>query len=103
MKKYVVICLLLAACTNTATNDTKADTTAKQPSPVTTVANDDEMNFVDACVENSKQRLGEAKAYATCKCIYDQVKQKNPSGDSAAMDAILADTTQIAAMAAKCK
>jgi len=95
---------LFSACNNDAstkkdnkdsgvTNTTSA--TAKTWSP------EDELEFMNDCVDNAQARLGNEKAYAYCKCVLGQVKTKY------AMDSTLitklSDTTEVAKMALNCK
>lgn len=59
------------------------------------------LNFLNGCVENAKLTLGEAKAFAFCKCMYNQVHAKYPDLDSAALLRI--DSAEINRMAASCR
>lgn len=106
MYKLFILLLLcsLAACNNATTPAAKAPDSNKPTAVPTTdsVAREAELNFIDGCVENAKLTLGEAKAYAFCKCIFAQVKTKYPEIDSSVM-AALADTAEVARMAANCR
>lgn len=64
---------------------------------------EDEMEFMDACVEGSSERLGEEKAFNQCKCILRQIQAENPGNDSTKSALIMTDTAKMAAMAQKCK
>lgn len=61
----------------------------------------EEKEFLSGCVDSAKLKLGEAAAYARCKCILGQLKQAYPNMDSAAP--ALMDVKKVAAMAAQCK
>jgi hypothetical protein len=62
---------------------------------------DEEKEFLSGCVDSAKVKLGEAAAYAQCKCMLNQLKQNYPNMDSAAP--ALMDVKRVAEMAAKCK
>lgn len=64
---------------------------------------EDEMEFLDACVEGSAERLGEEKAFNHCKCVLRQMQAANPSNDSAKAALIITDSTRMAAMLSKCE
>ena len=62
---------------------------------------DEEKEFLSGCVDSAKVKLGEAAAFAQCKCMLNQLKQNFPNMDSAAP--ALMDVKREAEMAAKCK
>ena len=64
---------------------------------------DAEMNWMDECVEGSKNRLGEEKAFNQCKCILRQIQEKNPSNDSLKNVEITGDTALVTEMAKHCE
>ncbi len=70
---------------------------------VTSLPQKSELEILAGCVDNAKANLGEAKAYALCKCILGQVQQKYPGADSTALINHLNDTTQVAQMAKQCQ
>jgi len=99
------IALSLGACNN---EKSEAKQTAKDSSiPATALSSawtrDDEMEFMDGCVEKSAPTMGEEKAFNTCKCILRQIQTKNPANDSTQTALLMTDTTQMAAMAQACK
>ena len=61
----------------------------------------EEKEFLSGCVDSAKLKLGEAAAFAQCKCMLNQLKQNFPNMDSAAP--ALMDVKRVAEMAAKCK
>lgn len=60
-------------------------------------------SFVDGCMDNFRVALGEAKAYAFCKCMYNQLKAQNPGADSVAIEELAMDTARVNRLAAKCQ
>jgi hypothetical protein len=62
---------------------------------------DEENEFLSGCVDSAKTKMGEAAAFAQCKCILNQLKQNFPNMDSAAP--ALMDVKRVAAFVEKCK
>ena len=96
-----------AACSNnngrqSASGDSAIQTTATGL-PKDPVAREATFNFVDGCMDNFRLALGEAKAYAFCKCIYGQIQAENPAADSVEVEQLALDTARIARMAEKCR
>jgi hypothetical protein len=54
-------------------------------------------------MDNFRVALGEAKAYAFCKCMYNQLKAQNPGADSVAIEELAMDTARVNRLAAKCQ
>lgn len=97
-------CLVFLACNNSTTETTTVkDTAAKGTTVSKNWTPEEELEFVGPCVENAKARFGEAKAYAYCKCIFQQVNTKYSNLDSAALMDKLSDTAEIAQMAKNCE
>lgn len=95
----------LVACNNSSTTKEKNNDSAKTTAglPTDSLAKEATFSFVDGCMQNFKIALGEAKAYAFCKCVYDQLKAQNPGADSLAIDELASDTARVAKLAAKCR
>jgi len=102
---YKFLCILLfagfAACNSSPETRETSSSNAAKGAPGW--ARNDEMEFLDACVENSAERLGEEQAFNTCKCILRQIQEKNPENDSAKVALMITDTAQMKAMADKCR
>lgn len=60
-----------------------------------------QLSFIDGCMENSRLTLGEPKAFAFCKCMYEQIEAKYPNLDSAGIANL--DTATVARLAASCR
>lgn len=60
-------------------------------------------SFIDGCMENARLTLGQEKAYAFCKCIYNQIKNENPDADSVEIESLAQDTARVAKMAEECR
>ena len=94
----------LVACNNSSQSGRASDSTKKTAGlPSDSMAREATFSFIDGCMENSKLTLGDQKAFAFCKCIYDQLKAQNPGADSLEIDRIAMDTTRLAKMAANCR
>ena len=92
--------LLIGACKNspkTTTEEGKGAVATKGY----TWATEEENEFMSGCVDSAKVKIGEAAAYAQCKCILQQLKAGYPSMDSAAP--ALMDVKYVAQLAEKCK
>lgn len=104
MNKLLLATLLLVvtACNSKApgSETSSSDNAAKAGASAWT--REDQMEFLDACVEMSTERLGEEEAFNKCKCILRQIENENPSNDSTKSALIMTDTAKMAAMAAKC-
>lgn len=101
LKNFLFVAVVvLSACNSgpkTSSNDDKTSTNAKSYN----WSENDEKEFLSGCVDSARLKLGDAAAYAQCKCILGQLKQAYPNMDSAAP--ALMDVKKVAAMAAKCK
>ena len=105
MHKIILSMLLVTAiaCNSKSpktAGESSSENAAKQP---VTWTRDAEMNWMDECVEGSKKRLGEEKAFNQCKCILRQFQEKNPTNDSAKNVTMINDTALIASMAKNCE
>ena len=80
-----------------------ASTTAAPGGITQALSKESELEILAGCVDNAKTTLGDAKAYALCKCVLGQVQEKYPSADSAALIRYLNDTTEVAAMVKNCR
>jgi hypothetical protein len=94
----------LLACNNSGTKE-KKDNAATTSSclPADSNARAATFSFVDGCMQNFRIALGEPKAYAFCKCVYNQLKEQNPKADSLLIEELALDTARVAALAAKCR
>ena len=104
----VLFSLSLFACNNSgnekSNTTTATTTTATTPGlPADSNARAATFSFVDGCMDNFRIALGEPKAYAFCKCIYNQIKTENPGADSVAIEELARDTARVSRMAAKCR
>lgn len=107
MNKLILFLIagFLLACNNSSTSDSSKNNTAPTNTglPTDSLAREATFSFIDGCMENAKLTLGDQKAYAFCKCIYDQLKVQNPTADSLAIEELAMDTARIAKMAANCR
>ena len=107
MRKH--LCLLVYifcfSCSNESSNSAteNASATAAPGGVTQALSKETELQILAGCVDNAKATLGDTKAYALCKCVLGQVQEKHPSADSATLIQYLSDTTEVAAMAKKCK
>ena len=105
--KLIFFCFIfgLAACNSSSNNksESKDAKVKKGILPADSMSKEALFSFIDGCVANSKLTLGEEKAFAFCKCIYEQIRTANPGMDSARVDAMVNDTAQVAKMAANCR
>lgn len=104
--------ILLAVCFLTACNNSNNPQSANgvSASQTTTngiskdpVARRAKFTFIDDCMQNARITLGDQKAYAYCKCIYEQLKAQNPGADSVEIEELALDTARIVRMAEKCR
>ena len=100
----VVAFLFFTACNNEATTTSPGKDSNQNNTPAATAQSwtqEDELEFINGCVDKAKARFGEEKAYVYCKCILAQVETKY------AMDSTLisklSDTAQVAKMAQNCE
>ena len=95
----------LLACNNSATTkETKGDSAITSSGlPADSNAREATFSFVDGCMQNFRIALGEPKAYAFCKCVYNQLKAQNPGADSIAIEELAMDTARVAKLAANCR
>jgi hypothetical protein len=64
---------------------------------------DAEMHWMDECVANAKDKLGEEKAFNQCKCMLRQWQAQNPANDSLRDVSIKNDTVLVNAMFKNCE
>ena len=105
---YKLLLVLIAGCMlacNNSANEKKTTVTAKSSTglPADSMAREATFSFIDGCMQNAKLTLGDQKAFAFCKCIYDQLKAQNPGADSIAIEELATDTARVSTMAAKCR
>jgi len=96
--------LAIAACNSGPQSASSKDSTRNESTSAAKVyawPADEEKEFLSGCVDSAKVKLGEAAAYAQCKCMLNQLKQNYPNMDSAAP--ALMDVKRVAEMAARCK
>ena len=95
----------LLACNNgpnkTRESKTAADTAGQTTATKYTWQETEEQEFLSGCVDSAKIKVNEATAFAQCKCILTQLKQRFPSMDSASP--ALMDVKYVAQLAANCK
>lgn len=106
LKRFCLLAYIFCfSCSNESSNSTSEDSSAMAPPGSVTQAfsKESELEILASCVDNAKTTLGDAKAYALCKCVLGQVQEKHPNADSAALIQYLSDTTEVAAMAKKCQ
>lgn len=108
-----ILPLFLASCliackNNDASTARQKDSTATAGTPVAAVplatdsaARVEQLSFIDGCVESAKLTLGDAKAFAFCKCMYAQIQVRYPGLDSAEISRL--DTAIVAKLAATCR
>ena len=97
---------LLFACNNsdnTSKNRTEAPAKSSAALPADSLEREATFNFIDGCMQNARVTLGDEKAFAFCKCIYDQLKARNPGADSVAIEELARDTATVTRMAASCR
>ncbi|NTS39577.1 hypothetical protein HRG84_01555 [Flavisolibacter sp. BT320] len=105
-KRFCLVAYIFCfSCSNDAadTASEKAATPAAPGEVTTSFSKESELEILAECVDNAKENLGDAQAYALCKCVLGQVQKKYPGADSAALITYLSDTTEVAAMAKECK
>ncbi len=95
--------LLFTACTNEASTKDGKDSASTNTTSATakTWTQEDELEFMNGCVDNAKARLSSEKAYAYCKCVLGQVKTKYAMDST--IIAKLSDTAEVAKMAQNCE
>ena len=107
MYKLILLFIIsgLLACNNSGTTKGSKDDSAKTAAgvPTDSIAREAKFSFIDGCMQNAKLTLGDQKAFAFCKCIYDQIKAQNPGADSIAIEELARDTARIGKMAANCR
>lgn len=108
MKPLIFLCctVIFLACNNQSTESEtlNADSSNnRSATPSTLLSEESELEIMAGCVDNAKPNLGEAKAYALCKCVLEQIQEKFPGADSSALIGYLNDTTQVRQMAEECK
>ena len=96
------ICCLLA-CNNSATKKDVSSSVKGAALPADSMSREALFVFIDDCVTNATPTHGQEKAFALCKCIYEQLRKDNQGIDSTQMQALTRDTAQVAKMVANCK
>ena len=101
----VLFASCLFACNNSGTTKDKRADSSKQATglPADSLAREATFSFIDGCMQNARLTLGDQKAFAFCKCIYDQLKAQNPGADSIDIEALARDTATVGKMAANCR
>lgn len=106
-KAVLAFSFLAAACGNASTPEANRADSFQRPTttplPADSAALNEELSFIDGCVDNAKLTLGEQKGYAFCKCLYGQVQAKNPTMDSVQLDAMMQDTAMMNRLSANCR
>ena len=109
MKKllFLFCCACFMACSNQPASDTEKNNTAGSPTVSSTLSTESEMEILAGCVDNAKDNAGndldDAKAFALCRCVLQEMQKKYPDADSVALVNHLSDTTQVAELAKKCR
>ena len=106
MSKIILLLsvIFLAACNSDGSNSKATkDSIQTQKTIASSWTNQAEMEFIDDCVINAKERLGEEKAFNQCKCVLRQIQENNPANDSLTSVKLMMDTAQIAGFARKCQ
>ena len=107
MNKLILLAVagFFVACNNSDTAKKKNADTAKKTNgiPADSVAKDATFSFIDGCMQNARITLGDQKAYAFCKCIYNQLKAQNPGADSIDIEELARDTATVNKIAATCR
>lgn len=104
---FLLAVCFATACSNNNSRSTDANNASTQTVntgiPKDSVARDATFSFIEGCMQNARLTLGEQKAYAYCKCIYNQIKAENPGSDSIAIEELAMDTARVARMSQKCR
>ena len=105
MYKIILSLLLVTfiACNGKSPKVATESTSENAAKQTVSWSRDAEMSWMDECVEGSKNRLGEEKAFNQCKCILRQIQEKNPANDSLKNVEITGDTALITTMAKQCE
>ena len=101
----IALCLLVA-CNNSENkgkDSTNSVTRSSVALPADSLEREATFSFIDGCMQNARVTLGDQKAFSFCKCIYDQIKAKNPGADSVAIEELARDTASVTKMAASCR
>jgi spore coat polysaccharide biosynthesis protein SpsF (cytidylyltransferase family) len=104
--KFLSLCtvLFLFACDNSSnTREQKQSSKKTATLPADSMSKEALFSFVDGCIGDFKLALGEQKAFAFCKCMYDQVRNDNPDIDSVKLKTLVNDSAQVNKMAANCR
>src|SRR4051812_17907011 len=98
---FISLISFLIACNNSSTETKGSDSGKKNAAlPADSMSNEALFSFVDGCITNAnaKLTLGDEKAFAFCKCMYEQLRKDNPDIDSAKLGALVNDTAQVTKM-----
>lgn len=103
----LLLCLAcwLLACNNSATsaNEPKSSKKAAAVLPADSMSREALFVFIDDCVTSATPTHGQEKAFALCKCMYEQLRKDNSGIDSAQMLTLSHDTAQVRRMLENCK
>lgn len=106
LKRLCLLAYIFCFSCSNESSDSASESPTKNTAPGSVTqafSTESELEILASCVDNAKATLGDAKAYALCKCVLGQVQQKHPTADSAALIRYLSDTAEVAAMAKKCQ
>lgn len=104
--KFFSLCtvIFLFACGNSSnTGEQKQSSKKTATLPSDSLSKEALFSFVDGCIGDFKLALGEEKAFAFCKCMYDEIRKDNPDIDSVKLKAQINDSAQVNKMAANCR
>ena len=108
MKKlfFLFCCACFIACSNQPASDPE-NKNNNNPTVLGNLSTESEMEILAGCVDNAKDNAGndldDAKAFALCRCVLQEMQKKYPDADSVAIVNYLSDTTQVAELAKKCR
>lgn len=102
---FLLFYIFCFSCTEQASkNDNNNDNSkATTNNAAQSLPKENAMEILAGCVDNAKANLGEAKAFAMCNCVLEQVQKKYPGADSTAIVMHLSDTAEVARMAKDCQ
>lgn len=104
--KILPLCVVafLLSCDNSSNTEKQNPSSKKAATvPSDSLSKEALFSFVDGCIGDFKLALGEEKAFAFCKCMYDQVREDNPDIDTTRLKALVNDSAQVNKMAANCR
>ena len=101
---FIATVFLFFACkNNNSGSGTMQSTDSAKAVASPDLTKEEEAEFMSNCVEVAKARLNgdEKKAYASCNCMLNQIKEKYPNLDSA--QAMLQDSVQVRQLQKNCQ